>query len=362
MTEEIANRLLNDFSILPKKNTDPTFMEICQMGGDRFEERCSQILKFYFNPCAAHGLKGLFIDSLLELMQCTDYYSIKSAKVTTEEFTTDNKRIDIIVETDSFVMAIENKIGARLYNPLESYVQHINTKHKGKPHKFFIVLSVKNVTDVSELKRMHSCGYHYVNYQQLFTVIKKNLGNYILNCNQSYLFFFMDFIRTIENKYYNTHMEMNRFFFNNKLQIEELINEYNAFKESILNRQRENIAQIQMIINQKTNAEWWKYQGWDLGISFNDHSNRIGIESSYRDETLDNPLGDFHIYITVWREECFYPYEEELKKKFPDSFIDKTQGRVYLHLPVIKGNDHDFIANKLSEYYFYMKDLTDRIK
>ena len=54
--------------------------------------------------------------------------------------------------------------------------------------------------------------------------------------------------------------------------------------------------------------------------------------------------------------------EEELKKKFPDSFIDKTQGRVYLHLPVIKGNDHDLIATKLTEYYFYMKDLTDRIK
>lgn len=91
-------------------------------------------------------------------------------------------------------------------------------------------------------------------------------------------------------------------------------------------------------------------------------SNHIGIESSYRDETLDNPLGDFHIYITVWREECFYPYEEELKKKFPDSFCERTEDRIYLHLPVIKGNDHDFIANKLAEYYFYMKDLTDRIK
>lgn len=117
-----------------------------------------------------------------------------------------------------------------------------------------------------------------------------------------------------------------------------------------------------LIVNQKTNAEWWKYQGWDLGISFNDNGNRIGIESSYSDETVDNPLGDFHIYITVWKEKCFNPYEEELRKKFPDCFIDRTQGRVYLHLPVIKGNDHDVIAEKLSEYYFYMKDLTSRIK
>lgn len=362
MEEEIYKKVLNDFAIFPKRNTSPTFMEICQMGGDRFEERCSQIFKFYFNPNAPHELKGLFINSLLEIMQNDELnYCLQSVRVITEDTTNDNKRIDIIVETDSFVMAIENKIGAKLYNPLESYVEHINTKYKDQK-SFFIILSARNINDISELRKIQALGYRYINYQQLFTVVKRNIGDYISNCNQSYLIFLMDFIRTIENKFYNTHMEMNRFFFNNRFQIEELINEYNAFKESILNIQRENISDILLIVNQKTNAVWWKYQGWDLGISFNDDGNRIGIESSYSDETFDNPLGDFHIYITVWKEKCFNPYEEELRGKFPDCFIDRTQGRVYLHLPVIKGNDHNVIAERLSEYYFYMKDLTSRIK
>ncbi len=363
MTEEIYKKLLTEFAILPKKNSNPTIMEICQMGGDRFEERCSQILKFYLNPSSPHELKGVFIDSFLELMNCVNLnYSIQSVKVITEDTTMDNKRIDLLVEADSFVMAIENKIGAKLYNPLESYVRYVNTKYKGKEHKFFIVLSARNVTDTSELRKLYSHGYYYVNYQQLFTIVKKNLGDYLFNCNQTYLLFLLDFIRTIENKFYNIHMEKNRFFFYNRSQIEELINEYNAFKDAISNAQKENIADIQFIVNQKTNAEWWKYQGWDLGISFNKESHLIGIESSYRDATYENPLGDFHIYITVWKENCFYPYEEELRKKFPNCFIDKIEGRVYLHLPVIKGNDHDIIASKLAEYYFYMKDLTSRIK
>ena len=34
---EVFNALLEKFLSLPKTNSNPTFMEICQMGGDRFE-------------------------------------------------------------------------------------------------------------------------------------------------------------------------------------------------------------------------------------------------------------------------------------------------------------------------------------
>lgn len=122
-----------------------------------------------------------------------------------------------------------------------------------------------------------------------------------------------------------------------------------------------------------TRAEWWAWQGWDLGISFNDNGNNIGIESSYSDPQYDERLaaphiylGDFHIYITVWNKKCFTPYRDELKKLYPDCWIDDNPegapNRVYLHLPVIKDNDHEEIIKKLTEYYNTMKDITDRIK
>lgn len=104
-------------------------MDICQMGGDRFEERCSQVLRFYFSPDAPHKLRGLFLNSLLEHLNLLDNpdfrYDITTTKVLTEEATEDRKRIDITIVTDNFVVAIENKIWADLYNPLESYTNHI---------------------------------------------------------------------------------------------------------------------------------------------------------------------------------------------------------------------------------------------
>lgn len=340
-------------------------MDICQMGGDRFEERCSQILRFYLNPIGQHKLYGLFLNSLLELLGITEFcYNMQTVKILTEDMTDDHKRIDITVIADDFVIAIENKIGAELYNPFESYVNYINAHYKEKERKIFVVLSARKITDCREVEKIKKHGYKYINYQMLFSVIKKNLGTYAADCNQAYLTFLFDFIRTIEKRYYNSNMEIKRFFFNNRNNIEALIDQYNSFKEDILKTQKENIADLKISVSQKTGVDWWVWQGWDLGVSFNEGSNRIGIESSFGGETFDNQLGDFHIYITVWNKKHFYPYEEDLKKLFPDCYIDyeSVYNRVYLHLPVIKGNDHEEIVAKLSEYYSIMKEITERIK
>lgn len=373
---EITNyqNLLNAFNALPKPNMSPTFMEICQMGGDRFEERCSQILKFYINPTAEHKLHSLFIDSFLKLLGHEGYhYDPQSVKVLTEESTENMKRIDITIIADSFVIAIENKIDAALYNDLSSYVNHIETQYADKENRWYIVLSGHQITDVNEIAKMKANGYHYINYETLFNTVKEKLGYYALDCDQSYLNFLFDFIRTIEKRYNSSNMEINRFFLEKSNDIEDLYKHYSDFKNKILDVQKQNIAQILPQVTKATGAEWWAYQGWNLGISFNDDGNRIGIESSYSgpqyDESLAAPhiyIGDFHIYITVWKKKCFNPYRDELKKLYSDCWIDENPegnpDRVYLHLPVIKDNNHEEIVQKLTEYYNTMKEITGRIK
>lgn len=58
------------------------------------------------------------------------------------------------------------------------------------------------------------------------------------------------------------------------------------------------------------------------------------------------------------------PYEDEIKKVFPVKNIDDRSipNRVFVHLPVIVGNDHEEIAETLADYYFKLKEITDRIK
>lgn len=369
MVEKEYEKILEKFALLPKKSSDPSFMEISHLVGDRFEEHCSKILQFYLNPKKPHGLNTLFLNSLLELLPEDNFdnrYNYRTVQVRTEETTEDGKRIDIIIETESFIVAIENKIGASLYNPLESYVAHIESNYRNKEKKYFVVLSARPITSCSEKKLMRDNNYCYINYQQFFENIKSNVGRYIQTCNQTYLCFAFDFIKTIENKYNNVDMETKRFFYENKDKIEELIERYNNFTGAIFTEQCNNISAIKNLLYSKTNVEWWIYKDWDLGITFNIDGNRIGIESNFANSSINNPLGDFHIYITVWKKQCFEPYRNELKQRFPDCWIDENPenapNRIYLHLPVISDGNNEIIADKLSEYYLIMKEITERIK
>ena len=55
---ETFESLLRQYLAIPKTNQNPTFMDICHMGGDRFEERCSQIFRFFLSPEAHHNMRG----------------------------------------------------------------------------------------------------------------------------------------------------------------------------------------------------------------------------------------------------------------------------------------------------------------
>lgn len=364
---KVFNTLLQKFLSLPKMNSNPTFMEICQMGGDRFEERCSQILRFFLTPNACHGLRGLFLSSLLEVVGKEDLsFSLNDTKVITEEATEDRKFIDITVVADDFVIAIENKIGASLYNPLKSYVGHIKRTYSTRSNHIFVLLSARPITDSAEIGKIKRYDYFYVNYRTLFDTIKKNLGTYALNADQSYLVFLFDFIRTIENRYSTNNMELKRFFYENRRQINWLKAEYQKFEDQIQQLRKERIGELLTLIKARTGADWWAWQGWDLGVEFNKDTNRLGIESSFKQGSFENPLGVFGIYITVWNRKHYEPYREALSESFPGCELDEhpenAPSRIYLHIPVIKENDTDKILDKLTEVYNIVKAITEKIK
>lgn len=357
-------KILKEFDSLPKINSNPTFMDICQLGGDRFEERCSQILRFYIDPNGPHNLKTLLLSSLLEVIQQSNlHFSPSCTRVITEEMTEDGKYIDITIISDSMVIAIENKIGASLYNPLESYVKHINRNYSDKETKLFVVLSVKRITDQSELCKMKDNGYVYINYSTLFAAIKRNLGSFALDADQSYLTFLLDFIRTIENRFFNRNMELKKFFYDNRNDINQLLWHYENFKNEIFAMRKEQIASYKSLVCSASDANWWVYQGWDLDITFNDKTHPIGIECSFKDGTLENPLGMFHIYITVWKKSNFFIYEKELKEVYPDCYIDYDANggsRVFLHVAVLSPDNTENIIKSLVNTYNVLKSIAEK--
>lgn len=250
-------KLIEQFNEFPCEKKEVTFMEICKYPYSRFEEVCSRILQFFFNPMAEHKLQNLLLNSLLEVIQQTEIrFDSRCVKIGIEE-DAEQKRIDMIIEAPTFAICIENKIMSLVNNPLEKYKQECLGRYKDK-HLIFLVLSVRRITNFSELRYINDCGFTVITYSDFFEVVKQNIGNYVIACNQKYLTYLLDFIKTIENM-----------------------------------------------------------------------TNRIER----------NPENDF-----------FFDH----KDRYLD---DDADGRVYLHVDKIEGNDTDLIIKKLSEYYQVVEKL-----
>ena len=171
-----------------------------------------------------------------------------------------------------------------------------------------------------------------------------------------------DFMKTINNmNNVNSKREFD-FFMQNKERVEDLISRYNTFREGIRSQQIQRIASLEEQVEERTKADWKKWEDWRLYISFNDDTNRIGIDSYY-EATEKGYCGEFHIYITTWRKEHWPPYKEAVLKAFPDKIrLDDNSGnRVDLHLPIIDGKNEEEIVSALVDAYNKLKKITDEI-
>lgn len=365
-------KLIDEFKQIPKIISQTTYLDICRYPGNRFEEISSRILAFFFQPTNEHGLNDLFLESIFEIISKENNLRIVNNQITvdTEVQTDDGKRLDILILSADFIVGIENKIYASLYNPLEKYKELINQKgaqNKIEEKKIYkVVLSVKKITDQSELKKMKENGFVKVYYSDFFEIIKKNIGKYFSQANQRYVTVMYDFIQTIENMDGKLDDKMFRFFIENKESIDEMISQYNSVNKQVLNVQKNRISEILNKINELTGTQWWAWQGWDLGFdSFNKNTilPRIGIESNYELSNI-NPLGNFKIYITTWRVKDFEPFEEILINKYPNKFLDKKlngDDRVYLHVDEIKNDDETEILKRLQLHYNVLKSIIDEL-
>lgn len=336
-------------------------MEICKYPYSRFEEVCSRILQFYFNPKADHGFGNLWLASLLGLVKESRLSDMDNVIVQTEE-NAEGKRIDITIVSDKFVIGIENKTTADLYNPLDKYKSHIQKTYKGKDCKL-LVLSVKPITEISARKKLSENDFVAITYRGLFDAVRAKLGSYLADCNHNYLTFMLDFMKTIDNMDSPLTCMENEFFFQHQETLDELMNRYNNYKERILSTQIGQISILQERISVATGRNWWVYKGWDLGIDFNENGHRIGIESNYQVDK-DNPCALFHICITTWNRKDWFPYEEQVLQQFPDYVrpIVYKGNRSYLYLPVLQGNDHDKIIETLKSTFDKMTEITSKIR
>ncbi len=273
--------LLDDFQKVNIKSTsiEPTFMDIS--GFPHYENVCSNILKFFFLSEEAHGLKDLFLRALLKTVGEDVNHYITVDDVIREQTTNKGNRIDIVILTDEYVIGIENKIFASVYNDLHDYSSYLDGIGKGKKI-YKVLLSIYSTK---------SNGSDFVNirYSELFNAINGLIGNYWNGASQKYLTYLSDFMQTIMRIEGDLKMDndLAKFLNDNLEETQKLLKAINEMKKNL--RQRVQDLSIKINYDENKCKQWfWR----DNNLLTDDLVHDINVDDAVvAIDTNDYPIG-----------------------------------------------------------------------
>lgn len=364
---ECMKRIIEEFErlSLSKPKYEPSYLELCSYPGNRFEEICSRLLRFFMDKNGPHGFGSLFIDSLIEIYRSkfdpdAVFGKTNALIAETEVKTTNDYRIDLVITSDDFIICVENKIWAQRYNPFDDYIDYVESI-KGNRKTFYIILSMGG----SEHPEGSKGQFKVVYYRELIEKIKENVGEYLINCNRKYLSVLTDWFQYLENKgglMSNFTEEERVFFQENDAEISKLIARRSEFLNEKKTEHSNRIANIKKLLDLNEPLGWWVYENTDLGYTFekDDESYEIGIESGF-------DLNDsFNVQITIWRPDKRPNILNNYKQILLDAFgseDEQSDNRKWVKkILCINNSDDNQIASKLSDVFKELDEIVKKVK
>lgn len=259
-------RLLSEFEELPKSQLEMSIFDIS--GYPHYENVASNVLAFYLNPHNEHGLQDLLLSSILNKVAIEDR-NLKNVLVSREESTFNQKRLDLLIETDNLLIGIENKIFHHLNNDLNDYSYAL--KKWAQPNNLEIVKIVLSIK-----KEQPSDGFVNVTYEELFTEIRRRMSHYQITKNKWY-FYLLDFMNSIEGLAGSKMKidENDQFFLDNFEKIEALLGERNKFLAKLNNK----VVELQQKIEKPPQCKrQWIYSKSCLVHDFEFFSYKIAFD------------------------------------------------------------------------------------
>ncbi|MGJ0310734.1 PD-(D/E)XK nuclease family protein [Aliarcobacter cryaerophilus] len=146
--------MLKQMNTFRLSKSNDTYFDI--LGYGHYENINSNILSFYFSSNNGHNLYKYFIKSLFELLDIKEEFFTFSKTI--REYTTlKGGRLDILIETDAFVIGIENKIYHHIHNDLIDYENTISRIAKKNNKKAVLCLlsldkvSTRRIKNISHI-------------------------------------------------------------------------------------------------------------------------------------------------------------------------------------------------------------------
>ena len=158
------------------------------------ENAFSNVLAFFLDPNKPHGLGTLFLNALARTGKFQHHREWTDSNVSVErEVPTDaGNQIDILIQSDSHVILIENKIYARVANPLDDY-KTFAYDLKPRCRNIRLLLLTLNSTTAGSPHRFEN-----ITHQQFVAQIRVLLGRFITSADARYLPFMLDFLSTVD--------------------------------------------------------------------------------------------------------------------------------------------------------------------
>lgn len=199
---------------------EKTIMEV--MKNTDSELTCSNMLAFFLNPLEEHQFNELILKALINTLDNKGLIKSQNYNYEHISITPEYQSIDLVILNDDYVIGIENKINADLYNNLDKYSNILKTFNK----KIITIVLSKRAMDTN----YETTGFTNITYDELAEQIDKIIIH-IKEKNTKWYFYLEDFVINLRNN--NTEYQYKKSFLNNKNITDKEINELN---EDILNK------------------------------------------------------------------------------------------------------------------------------
>ncbi|HEX2986705.1 MAG TPA: PD-(D/E)XK nuclease family protein [Chloroflexota bacterium] len=294
--------LLKEFQGIPRSpRSAPTFMEIS--GYPHLENVCSNILRFFLDADECHGMGDLLLRALfLGLGRDVEGVGFRDVTVERECSTDRGDRIDLVVETDRYLIGIENKLFHGIANDLDHYAGHLRRRAAdiGGKEVILILLTLLPVDETV-------CGpFQRITYERWFAQVDDILGDHAQGCDQRYLLYLLDFVHTVRGLVKRPEMnpELLVFLADNWETIRDLNNQVRTLRDE-LKRQQEDVAALVQLDESSGIKPWtwggdtdWPWPSFGYDIPF---------------------LGDGKIVVDAFLTSCWV-IEIHTRQKSPEEF------------------------------------------
>lgn len=236
--------------------TPPREKTIFSVGGrGYYENPASDILAFFMDPTAEHGLGLLFLSAFLDCMHQENRPSLdgivnEAVKLGREVVTEDDKRIDFLITTPDWCLVIENKIRHDQVNPFDIYEKYA---YNVNPKVYFAILSPNG-------KSVKEPLWHGVSYKKYLKAVREKLGKHSVDAPLSkWSVLAREFIVHIENELYRPLMNEKQASFiekhtNEIAKLKQLESEYRNY---LLEQLREALCKFMPIDSLSLKDEGW---------------------------------------------------------------------------------------------------------